>query len=296
MGHAGVVARTAEAARIAASFEKLGNRVAEELGSVVPLDRLNIGLIDPEDYIFTDAFVTGRNVQGRTIGHRRTLTDTVVEAGMKAGGGIVIGDEPPERLAERFPRLQSTLDTGIRSMLTVTLESEGKTVAALVLASIRPSAYTNDDLDWCAASAPPSSTASSPSETTPSCCEPTLPLTVQPCDSPPRRLAMLRGVRSKRVSWPSKKALQFVYHQGKKARIAGGGIAGDMRRHEDIIHVDDLAAAIRLVGLEDVRVEDVQAGDNVPRFSRATRASDLMTLPRETFTSTDPERIKSSSR
>ena len=147
MGHAEVVARMAEAARTAASFEELGNRVAEELSPVVPLDRLNIGLIDPEDYIFTDAFVTGCNVQGRTVGHRRTLTDTVVEAGMKAGGGIVIGDEPPERLAERFPRLQPTLDTGIRSMLTVALESEGKTVAALVLASTRPSAYTNDDLD-----------------------------------------------------------------------------------------------------------------------------------------------------
>ena len=147
MGHAGVVARTAEAARTAASFEELGNRVAEELGPVVPLDRMNIGLIEPEDYIFTDAYVTGRNVQGRTIGHRRTLADTVAEAGMKAGGGIVIGDEPPKRLAERFPRLQSTLDTGSRSMLTVTLESGGKTVAALVLASTRFSAYNHADLE-----------------------------------------------------------------------------------------------------------------------------------------------------
>jgi GAF domain-containing protein len=146
MGHAGVVARTAQAARTAASFEELGNRVADELGCVVPLDRMNIGLIDPESYIFTDVYVTGRNVQGRTVGHRRTLADTVVEAGMNAGGGIVIGDEPPARLAEHFPRLQST-HTGIRSMLTVTLESECETVAALVLASTCQSAYTNDDLE-----------------------------------------------------------------------------------------------------------------------------------------------------
>ena len=32
-------------------------------------------------------------------------------------------------------------------MLTVALESGGKTVAALVLASTRPSAYTNEDLE-----------------------------------------------------------------------------------------------------------------------------------------------------
>ena len=147
MGNAGVVARTAEAVRTATSFEELGNRVAEELGPLVPLDRMHIGLIELEDYIFIDAYVRGRNVPGRAVGHRRTLADTVVEAGMKAGGGIVIGEASPQRLLERFPRLQSTLDTGIRSMLAVALEAEGKTVAALVLASTRPSAYTNEDLE-----------------------------------------------------------------------------------------------------------------------------------------------------
>ena len=147
MGNAGVVARTAEAVRTATSFEELGDRVAEELGPLVPLDRMNIGLIELEDYIFIDAYVRGRNVPGRAVGHRRTLADTVVEAGMKAGGGIVIGEASPQRLLERFPRLQSTLDTGIRSMLTVTLESGGKTVAALVLAATRFSAYNHADLE-----------------------------------------------------------------------------------------------------------------------------------------------------
>ena len=147
MGTAGIVARIGEGASAATSFEELGKRVAEELGGLVPLERMNIGLIELEDYIFIDAYVWGRNVPGRTLGHRRTLADTVVEAGMKAGGGIVIGNASPQGLLERFPRLQSTLDTGIRSMLAVALEAGGKTVAALVLASTRPSAYTNEDLE-----------------------------------------------------------------------------------------------------------------------------------------------------
>ena len=147
MRHHHVIESITDAARLAESFEELGNGIAGALRAIVPLDRMNIGLIDPGSYIFTDVYVTGRNVQGRTVGHRRTLADTVVEAGMNAGGGIVIGDEPPARLAEHFPRLQSTLDTGIRSMLTVTLESECETVAALVLASTCQSAYTNDDLE-----------------------------------------------------------------------------------------------------------------------------------------------------
>ena len=142
-----LVEETTQAAQSAASMEELGDRLAGLLGAVVPIDRMNIGLLDMEDYMFTDAYVTGRNVPGRNLGHRRTLSDTVVEAGMRAGGGIVIGGDPVEAIVERFPRLRSTLDTGIRSMLTVALEHEGNPVAALVLASTRPSAYTAQDLE-----------------------------------------------------------------------------------------------------------------------------------------------------
>ena len=147
MRHHDVIERIAEAARLAASFEALGSGVVDELRAIMPIDRMNIGLIDIDEYMFTDAFVTGRNVPDRATGHRRTLSATVVEAGMKTDRGIVIGDEPPATLAERFPRLQPTLDTGIRSMLAVALKSKGTVVAALVLASTRPSAYTAEDLE-----------------------------------------------------------------------------------------------------------------------------------------------------
>ena len=140
-----VVEEAARAAQSAESMEELGDRVYGLLGSAMPIDRMNIGLLDTEDYVFTDAYVTGRNVPGRKTGHRRTLSGTVVEAGMRAGGGIVIGG-PVEALVERFPRLESTLDTGIRSMLTVALEHDGRASAALVLASTQPSAYTAQDL------------------------------------------------------------------------------------------------------------------------------------------------------
>ena len=142
-----VVEEAALAARRATSMEELGDRVACLLGSAMPIDRMNIGLLDMDGYVFTDAYVTGSNVPGRKTGHRRPLSGTVVEAGMREGGGIVIGGEPVEALVDRFPRLQSTLDTGIRSMLTVVLEHDGKFSAALVLASTRPSAYTERDME-----------------------------------------------------------------------------------------------------------------------------------------------------
>ena len=142
-----VVEEAARAAQSAESMEELGDRVYGLLGSAMPIDRMNIGLLDIEGYVFVDAYVTGRNVPGRKTGHRRTLSGTVVEAGMREGGGIVIGGEPVKVLVERFPRLKSTLDTGIRSMLTVALEHEGIPSMALVLASTKPSAYTAQDLE-----------------------------------------------------------------------------------------------------------------------------------------------------
>ena len=142
-----IVEEAARAAQSAGSVEELGDDIARLLGSVMPIERMNIGLLDMDGYVFTDAYVTGRNVPGRETGHRRTLSGTVVEAGMRAGGGIVIGGEPVEALVERFPRLRPTLDTGIRSMLTVALEYEGSPCAALVLASTQPSAYTEQDME-----------------------------------------------------------------------------------------------------------------------------------------------------
>jgi len=140
------IIRISNSARSASSFTQLGEILMSELSLILPIDRLNIGLIDIGDYSFTDAFVKGQNVPGRALGHQRTLADTVVEAGMQLGEGIIIGDEPPEKLIEHFPRLKSTLDTGIRSMLAAPLETDNKVVAAIVLCSIRTSAYTLEDL------------------------------------------------------------------------------------------------------------------------------------------------------
>ena len=140
------IIRISNSARSASSFTQLGEILVSELSLILPIDRLNIGLIDIDDYSFTDAFVKGRNVPGRALGHQRTLADTVVEAGMRLGEGIIIGDEPPEKLIEHFPRLKSTLDTGIRSMLAAPLETDNKVVAAIVLCSTRTSAYTSEDL------------------------------------------------------------------------------------------------------------------------------------------------------
>ena len=60
----------------------------------------------------------------------------------------VLGDDyTPLDLIKRFPNLESTLDTGIRSMLVVSLESSTDLIGAIVIASFKPSAYTDEHME-----------------------------------------------------------------------------------------------------------------------------------------------------
>ena len=58
-----------------------------------------------------------------------------------------IGDEPQECLVERFPNLKFTFDTGIRSIIAVSVRLEDEFIGAMLLASVRSLAYTGEDLD-----------------------------------------------------------------------------------------------------------------------------------------------------
>lgn len=129
------------------SFDGLGSIIFRELGTIMPIERMNIGLINIDDYVFTDVFVTGSNLPNRPAGHRRTLRNTVVEASIAAKGPIFIGAEPQKCILTRFPGLQLTFDTGIRSVMAVPVRSKGELIGAIVLASIRSLAYTTEDID-----------------------------------------------------------------------------------------------------------------------------------------------------
>ena len=129
------------------SIDILGLVIVQQLNGIIPIERMNIGYINLENYVFTDAFVTGTNIPCRPKGHRRSLHNTVVEASMEAGKPIVIGNEPKSVLIQRFPGLKSTFDTGIQCILAAAVKSKCKFVGAIVLGSVRSLAYNKVDMD-----------------------------------------------------------------------------------------------------------------------------------------------------
>ena len=129
------------------SFDDLGLVIVQQLSGIIPVERMNIGLINTEQYIFTDIFVTGTNIPCRPTGHSRSLSNTVVEASMDAGKPIVIGNESKNVLIQRFPGLKLTFDTGIQCILAAAVKSKCKFVGAMVLGSVQALAYSNVDLN-----------------------------------------------------------------------------------------------------------------------------------------------------
>ena len=127
------------------SLTSLGETLVSWLARFLRFERFNIGLIEPSQQVFVDAFVFGTNVRGRRVGHRRPLAGTVVEAGIRAGRGIWVSGSRATLLA-RFPGFGPVYDSGIRSMLAVPLRRNGEVTAALVLASTESDAFDDQAL------------------------------------------------------------------------------------------------------------------------------------------------------
>jgi len=137
----------------ATTFETLGDGLVAALSNHIPFDRLNIGLIDLKQYQFNDVYVFGHNVDGRGRGHLRTLNNTVVEKSIRSGGGYFFGTSDTEEWLKRFSNFGPVLRSGIRSMLSVPVAENDEIIAALVLASRDPKAYTKNSLELAATAA-----------------------------------------------------------------------------------------------------------------------------------------------
>ena len=134
----------------AGSFATLGPVMVAWLRPRIRFDRFNIGLIDQQAGLFSDAFVCGTNVAGRPAGHQRPLRGTVVEAGIAAGKGVFVGGTPAQ-LLRRFPGFGPVLDSGMRAMLAAPVRRDNRVIAALVLAATDAVAFDDSALDRVAA-------------------------------------------------------------------------------------------------------------------------------------------------
>ena len=127
--------------RIAGSSPQLGEvgrLLGDQVRRLAPFDRMSVIFIEPEGDSYTQTFAVGLDVPDE--GSR--LSGTVVEEAVGSRSGVMASDVSPEVLASRYPALGPALEVGIRAVLAAPMIADGKVVAALVLASIDPGAYS----------------------------------------------------------------------------------------------------------------------------------------------------------
>ena len=139
----------AEIGRIISStlnIEEVYERFALEAKKLIPSDRIIINLINREEGTITNAYVSGTEVAGRRPGDVIPLRGSLNEKIMSTRKSVLIQTEDPEELAGRFPTLLTTLQAGLRSMMSVPLLSQDQVIGVLHFRSGQPKAYTQKDI------------------------------------------------------------------------------------------------------------------------------------------------------
>ena len=92
------------------------------------------------------SYVTGMTVRERGVKTTFPLAGSLTAEGVRTREGIIFHPQNEDEVAGRFPSLQSTFRSGLRSMMMVPLISQDHTIGVLHFMALQPQAYTPDDL------------------------------------------------------------------------------------------------------------------------------------------------------
>jgi methyl-accepting chemotaxis protein len=128
-------------------IEEVYERFAEEVRKLIPLDRIMVGLNNPDKGNVTVAYVSGSNVDGRRMGDTYPLRHSGNEMVMKTRRAFLIQPESVEELERsQLFNLIPTFRGGLRSMMSAPLVWRDQVIGALHFRSAKFKAYTDRDL------------------------------------------------------------------------------------------------------------------------------------------------------
>ncbi|RMF87012.1 MAG: GAF domain-containing protein, partial [Nitrospinota bacterium] len=127
-------------------IDEVYERFAEEVRTLLPFDRIAIGLVDFDRYTLTLAYDLGIEVPNRHCGSVLPLSGRFAEEVVHTRTGRICPLESEEWLATHFPSLLPDFRAGIRSILMAPLIVQDSVVGVLYLGSTLPQAYSDADL------------------------------------------------------------------------------------------------------------------------------------------------------
>ncbi|MCZ6672621.1 MAG: GAF domain-containing protein [Verrucomicrobia bacterium] len=128
-------------------IDEVYERFAEQVRTLVPADRIIIGLIDQTEQTLAHPYIWGTDVPQRRRDDVVPLEGTQGGEVLKLGTGLLIHSQDRHEIAQSMPGLLPLFDSGFRSFLSIPLISKDEIIGVLHLRSLSPNAYTQRDLE-----------------------------------------------------------------------------------------------------------------------------------------------------
>ena len=142
-------ALVAEIGRIVGSAPNIDvvfERFTKAVAKLLPFDRLMINLNSPQKDASFVRYVAGIDIPNRRVGEYVPLAGSATAECMRTKSSLLIQPKDIEEVVDRFPGLLPSFESGIRSIIMVPLISEDQIIGIMSLRSIKPEAYTDQDV------------------------------------------------------------------------------------------------------------------------------------------------------
>ncbi len=125
-------------------IEEVYHLFAEEVSKLIPLDRICISLLKDEPGTIENVYVWGVQVADRKAGN--SYPGSISKEIINTRKSVLVQTEDEDEIAKYFPRLLTTFQAGLRSLLSVPLTFKDQVIGVLHIRSLRAKAYTEKDV------------------------------------------------------------------------------------------------------------------------------------------------------
>jgi len=141
-----VVAKIGRIISSTLEIDKVYELFAEEVGKVIPFDRIVITIIYPERDSYAPVYNAGMDVADYSAGKITPLAGSFTEEAVRRRSSLFIQAEGRDELEGSFPQLLPGFEAGIRSFIAVPLISKDQVIGVLHLQSANEKAYTQTEV------------------------------------------------------------------------------------------------------------------------------------------------------
>lgn len=139
----------AEIGRIISStlnINEVYKRFAEEVQKLIPFDRILINTINIEKNTVINVYIAGKGIADREVGKVYPLEGSGNAEMVRTRSTLLIQTEDFNEYKECYPLLLSTFQAGFKSIMNVPLFSKGQIIGGLLLRSLTPYTYKDEDV------------------------------------------------------------------------------------------------------------------------------------------------------